>query len=431
MDDDQSARRKRVTTSFYRGRPRAALPFLAGGLSVLALLVLLPASSGCSRKSAGGQGGRPSGPLTPGMAVPTPPAQAGYVTNNGSDSLSVIDREGAAVTSVPVDLDPDAREAPHHLAVDSAGQAVFVALAFPPEARKAGNARDPHASHGNASNAGKLARLDLATLAIRRAVDVDENPGDVVLTHDRRRVLVTHFDMKRAMDVAARGGGSPSTMFAHLVVLDAKDLGRVGSRAICVAPHGMTVTRDDRTAFIACYGSDELAVIDLGAEGFPTSRVPLGATQGVPGVPRYGPYSATLSPDETRVVVADLEGQDVRIFDRASKRFAPGGTVPLAAKAFMPAFLDDHTILVPLQSPDGLARVDLDAGKVTRRRSFEQAQCGLPHVVRVAKDGRIYLVCEGDHRAPGTVLELDGATLDVKRQWTVGVYPDGLAFGDE
>lgn len=364
------------------------------------------------------------------MTIATPPARAGYVTNNASDTLSVIDRDGDAVTNVPIDLDPEAHEAPHHLAIDSASKSVFVALAFPPEAKKNAG-KDPHASHGNASDVGRLARLDLATLAVREARDVDENPGDVVLTHDRKRVLVTHFDMKRAMDVAARGGGSPSTMFAHLVVFDAREMKKLGSRAVCVAPHGMTVTKDDRTAYVACYGSDELAIVDLAGEGFPTSRIPLGATQGVPGVPRYGPYSATLSPDETRVVIADLEGQDVRTFDRATKRFVPEKTVNLAAKAFMPAFVDDHTLLVPMQSPDGLARVDLDGAKVERRRSFERAQCALPHVARVAKDGRAYLVCEGDHRAPGTVLEIDPVTLDVKKQWTVGAYPDGLAFGDE
>lgn len=364
------------------------------------------------------------------MAIATPPARAGYVTNNGSDSLSVVELDGTGVVNVPVDLDPDAHEAPHHLAIDAASKNVFVALAFPPEAKKDAK-KDPHSTHGNASDVGKLARLDLGTLAVRESHDVDENPGDVVLTHDKKRVLVTHFDMKRAMDVAARGGGSPSTMFAHLVVFDAKDMKRLGSRAICVAPHGMTITRDDKTAYVACYGSDELAIVDLASDGFPTSRIPLGARQGVPGVPSFGPYSATLSPDEKQVIVADLEGNDIRVLDRETKRFLPDKGVPLAAKAFMPSFVDDHTLLVPMQSPDGLARIDLDKVKIERRASFPKDTCSLPHVVRVAKDGRAYLVCEGDHRAPGTVVEVDPTTLEVKKKWTVGVYPDGLAFGDE
>ena len=85
------------------------------------------------------------------------------------------------------------------------------------------------------------------------------------------------------------------------------------------------------------------------------NTVLIGPLPGVPGVPRYGPYSATLSPDETFVVVANLEGQDVRVYDRAEKKFVADKNVPLAAKAFMPAFLDAKTILVPTQAPDGLA----------------------------------------------------------------------------
>ncbi|MBX3187893.1 MAG: YncE family protein [Labilithrix sp.] len=384
-----------------------------------------PGCSSCSKGSGASAG---PGKTTPGMKIDIPRARAAYVTNNASDSISVIDLDGDRVVEVPLDLEPDAHEAPHHLAIDAATSSVFVALAFPPETKKT---KDPHGGHGNAADVGRLARLDLATLAVKETRDVDENPGDVVLTHDRKRVLVTHFDMKRAMDVAAKGGASPSTMFAQLVIFDAKDMKRLGARPVCVAPHGVVTTKDDRVAYVACYGSDELVVVDLASDGFPTSRIPLGAMQGVPGVPRFGPYSATLSPDEKIVVVANLEGQDVRVLDRATKRFLPDKTVPLSAKAFMPAFLDDRTLLVPLQSPDGLARVDLENAKIEARASFPRDQCILPHVVRVANDGRVYLVCEGDHRAPGSVLEIDRASLAPKKRWAVGAYPDGMAFGTE
>ena len=199
---------------------------------------------------------------------------------------------------------------------------------------------------------------------------------------------------------------------------------------MCTAPHGIVTTKDDRTAFIACYGSDELAIVDLSTDGLPTSRIPLGSAPGVPGVPRYGPYSATLSPDEKLVVVADLEGQDIRIFDRASKRFVAERTVPLAAKAFMPAFIDATTILVPTQAPDGLVRVDIEGARVTGRGSLTKAECALPHVVKVAKDGRVYLVCEGNHTQPGSVLEIDRDSLATKKRWNVGVYPDGIDFAE-
>lgn len=369
-----------------------------------------------------------TGPLTSGAKIDIARARAAYVTNNASDTVSVIDRDGDAVTTVAVDIDKDAHEAPHHLAIDATSGSAFVALAFP---AAPGKKKDPHAAHGSSSDVGKLARLDLATLAVQIAEDVDENPGDVVLTHDRKRVIVTHFDMKRAMDVAARGGASPATMFARMVVIDAKTMKRLGERAVCVAPHGVVTTRDDRTAFIACYGSDELAIVDLSADGFPTSRVPLGAAQGVPGVPRFGPYSTTLSPDESLVVLANLEGKDLRVYDRERKKLVAERTVTLDAKAFMPAFVSPTTLIVPLQAPDGVARVDLSTSKIEARTTYPKSECALPHVVRTAKDGRVYLVCEGDHTSPGSVLELDPATLAIRKKWNVGAYPDGLAFGDD
>jgi DNA-binding beta-propeller fold protein YncE len=379
-------------------------------------------AAGCSKKTAS----LPT--TTSGADVGIPPERAAYVTDNGSDTISVFDRDGDRVVHVPVDVDPKRHEAPHHLAVDAKGGRLFVALAFPAPP-PADTKNDPHGSHGRGEAHGELARLDLTRVAVNDAREVDENPGDVVLTHDRSRVLVTHFDMKRAMDVASAGGAT-SKMFASLQVWDARTMTLVGSRPLCVAPHGVTTTADDKTAFVACYGSDELAVVDLTSPSLPTARYPLGASPGVPGAPTYGPYSATLSPDEKTVVVADLEGMDLRVFDRAAKQFRSDRAASVGARAFMPAFVGANAIVVPLQGPDGIVRLDLETGDVTARVATPSA-CPAPHVARVARDGRLYAVCEGDHVTSGAVVQLDPTTLTIKKKWTVGVYPDAVGFGDE
>jgi DNA-binding beta-propeller fold protein YncE len=385
-----------------------------------------PALGGCSRSN---EKKAPAAVTTPGAEIGIATARAAYVTDNGSDSITVFDRDGDRVVHVPVDVDPKRHEAPHHLTADSARGRLFVALAFPEPPPADVNPNDPHASHGRAEARGELVRLDLARLAVNAGVELDENPGDVLLTHDDSRVLVTHFDMKRAMDVAS-AGGTTSKMFASLQMWDAGKMTLVGSRPLCVAPHGITTTRDDRTAFVACYGSDELAVVDLTSPSLPTARYPLGASPGAPGAPTYGPYSATLSPDEKTVLVADLEGMDVRIFDRASKEIRSDRTVPLGARAFMPAFLSATSVLVPLQGPDGFARLDLESGLVTARAGTSDT-CRAPHVARVAKDGRVYVVCEGDHVTAGAVVQVDPQTLAIVKRWTTGVYPDAVGFGDE
>lgn len=360
-------------------------------------------------------------------AIATPRAQAAFVTNNGSDSLSAIDRNGTLVTTVAIDVDPSAREAPHHLAIDARAGSLFVAFAFPAPVVPS---KDPHASHGNAETLGKLARIDLDTLGVKDLREVDANPGDVILTHDHARVLVTHFDMRRAMNAAA-AGSPPSSFFATLQVWNAKSLQKEGSRPLCVAPHGVVTTADDKTAIVACYGSDELAIVDLTSPTLASARFPLGTAQGVLGAPRYGPYSSLLSPNEDEVVIADLEGADVRVFDLRAKHFLPERTMTLGARVFMSEFVSPTVIVAPLQSPDGLARIDIVKGEIEKRIAFTKEECQAPHVVRKTKDGRVYLVCEGDHTQPGAVAEIDPVTLAIKKRWVVGVYPDGIAFGED
>ncbi|MEO8800411.1 MAG: YncE family protein, partial [Polyangiaceae bacterium] len=308
-------------------------------------------------------------PVVKAAPVPIALGRAAYVTDNGSDQISVIDRDSPTVVARSVDIDPDAHEAPHHLAIDHRTKKLFVALAFPPPPDA--EAKGPHSGHGNATNPGKLARLDLETLTVEATVEVDENPGDIALTHDGSKVLVTHFDMKRAMTAAA-AGKPPNEMFSTIQIWDAVKMTKLGERALCVAPHGIAVTRDDKSAIVACYGSDEIAIVDLTAPGLPTSRIVLGEKTGVLGAPRFGPYAVALSPSGAKVLIDDLEGQDVRVLDLASTKL--GGSVALGARAMISIFVDETSAIVPLQAPDGLARVDIEAETVTAQIAFTKDQ---------------------------------------------------------
>jgi DNA-binding beta-propeller fold protein YncE len=356
--------------------------------------------------------------------VAIPYSRAAYITDNGSDTIAVIDRDGDAVVTRSVDIDPSAHEAPHHLAIDSHGH-VFVALAFPPDTKP--DPKDKHAGHGGSDSLGELLRLDQRTLSVEATHGVDQNPGDVVLTHDESRVLVTHFDMRRAMQ-QAKAGASASAMYARLVVLDAKSLDVIAARPVCVAPHGIAITRDDKTAVIACYGSDEIALVDLTTNDLAVAHVPLGAGAGAAGAPRFGPYSVAIADDGKRAIACDLEGADMRVIDLATRQLQADSSIALGARAMMADIVSADEALVPLQGPDGLARVDFTKGAVTARVSFG-AECKNPHVARIAPDRRAFVVCEGDHVGPGAVIEVDPVTLAIKKRWVVGVYPDGIVFG--
>jgi DNA-binding beta-propeller fold protein YncE len=353
---------------------------------------------------------------TRGAALPFLARDSIVVTNSGSDSLSVLNRKGTEVVSVSVDLDPSMHEAPHHVALD--GKDAFIAMAFPAEEQQ-----KKHGNHGRASVRGRVARLDAETLAVVEHAEVDENPGDIVKMHTREALLVTHFDMARALRAASKGE-PPAAMFGSLQVWGSSPLVQKDARALCVAPHGMALTKDDSTLFVACYGSDELAIVNMST--LLVSKVAVGTSPGVLGSPSYGPYAATLSPDESLVAVSTIESGSIRWFNRRAGQFSHVRT--LSGRAYMPAFVNATELIVPLQAPDGFARVST---LEILKSAPSDARCLRPHAVSRAPTGEFYAVCEGDHVASGTVVELDADTLGIKRVWTVGVYPDGLAFGNE
>src|ERR1019366_8851603 len=111
----------------------------------------------------------------------------------------------------------------------------------------------------------------------------------------------------------------------------------------------------------------------------PTSRFVLGASEGVLGAPEYGPYSAALSPSEKNLLVADLESQDARVLDMQTQKF--GEPISLGARAMISAFTGETTAIVPLQSPDGAAKIDTGTGDILGRASFAKDQCEAPHAI--------------------------------------------------
>lgn len=352
-------------------------------------------------------------------------ARLAYVTNNGSDSLSLLDLDTPGrVLDVRLDFD-DRREAPHHLAVTP--DRLFVALAHPRLAPPAGG----HKEHGrSADTPGEIAVLDRHDLRLLARLTVDESPGDLLVTRAGDRLLVTHYDLARAFVGAARNA-PPRELFASLQVWDTRTLTLWAARDLCVAPHGIAVSGDGATAYVACYGSDELAVVDLRTRELSADKIPLGSRPGPLGAPEYGPYAAVLTPDERQVLVSQLEGKALAVFDVATRRFTD--SLALRARAMLPCVKSEgaRTVaFVPLV-PDGLERLERsqqgDSWVEVTRRDLRH-ECVNPHAAVCRADGRVWLICEGDHQTPGLVLEVDAESLDVRARYPVGVYPDGMGF---
>jgi hypothetical protein len=112
---------------------------------------------------------------------------------------------------------------------------------------------------------------------------------------------------------------------------------------------------------------------------------------------------------------------------------AQASPVLLATTAFdsvpyFAAFLHDGTCIVPLQNPNGVARADPAKGAVLQQVGYTDDECENPAEANVARDGRVFMVCEGDHHGPGSVLRLDPDTLAIEASVTVGVYPERMTL---
>ena len=357
-----------------------------------------------------------------------PNGDLGLVSNNGSDTVSALDLVNNKVLgSAPVGRDPVDGDGPSPLAGDRAKGFAYVALTYPAPVLTPG----AHSAHGSSSRSGFVQKLALDDLRILGEVRVDKNPGDVVLSEDGSRLVVTHFDLNKAL----HPGLKLQEKRATLAVIHPDQILPAGSPdpvqiTTCIAPHGVALSRPDgKLAFAACYGEDAIAVVDVTDPSAAVLRIPVGDSPGEPGQPSYGPYSAVLSPTGARLVVGNTESKDVRLFDVTSKTMLPLIIKTQGAPFFVAWSSDEKSLYIPTQSPDTLLVADVGTGDVVTSRTFDKATCKLPHEAVFSTDGAtLYVVCEGDHVTPSVILALDPSTLETKATMPVGVYPDRLAI---
>ena len=360
------------------------------------------------------------------------------VTNSGDDTLSFLD---------PVTLDPQfttatgripgEREGPHHGAASPDGAHYFVGISN----TVPGSGTGPHGSHGTGTEDGYLLRYDRATGALSGEVRVDLSPGDVRVSPDGRYVLQSHFDLVSIQE--ARDDDDPDTdpadVLSRLAVTDVETMERVEMIPVCPAAHGIAVPPEGNTIYMACWASDELAVVSLDDLDNPEiTRVPIaGGGGGDPLSPQFGPYAAVTSPDGAEVWISNREGKALAVYDVLAGEMDDARFKTLTSQPFFGSFsADGEYLYVPAQTPDALLTVERATGDVVNTLFFEEPDCHLPHGSALLADGdTLAVVCEGTYKgaaedlAPGTVLRIDVSTPDapaLEEVFEVGMYPDDL-----
>jgi DNA-binding beta-propeller fold protein YncE len=354
-----------------------------------------------------------------------PPAGMGVVSDSRSDTLSFIDlATGERFATYPVGRDPVTIDGPHHVVADLTRGAFYVALSYPVLAGTVG----PHATHGSSLVPGYAQKLSLEDLSVLGQVRVDPNPGDIVLSEDGKRLVVSHFDLQRALD----NPGDLDAARATLAVIDPDAMLPSGSPdpiriPLCVAAHGITLSRPDGArAYASCYGEDALAIADLDDPGAEVKRIPVGPDASI-GNPTYGPYAAVMSPDGKTIAVSNTTSKDVRFFDVESETFDLTRTIKTQGAPYFVGWTpDSKRIYVPTQQPDALIFIDVSQGNVELDFRAFSGECGKPHQAELHEGSGVFVVCEGDQLTPGDVVMLDPMTLDTSAKTKVGVYPDAI-----
>jgi DNA-binding beta-propeller fold protein YncE len=344
----------------------------------------------------------------------------GYVSNGLSDTVSVLDLDTmTSLGRAPVGRDPVDIDGPTRLAIDRERGLVYVALSYPSD-----TGSGPHAAHNASPRAGYLQVLALDDLRPLGELRLDPSPADVALSDDRSLLAVSHADAARALlpgdDVDARRAALALIAPPSGVAQGGADGGAALRRVdVCVVPNAVVFGAGGARAFVACTGEDALAVVDTQSAAV-LARVPAGDGAGV-----SKPYALAADPARQRLLLSNQVSRTVVLFTMDDAP-TPVFTAALDGIPYFAAWLSAGEILVPMQSPDGVARVDATTGDVTAEVAYGGADCVAPRAARVTDDGRVFLVCEGDHYTPGWIARLDPATLAVDAKVGVDLFPGGL-----
>lgn len=362
--------------------------------------------------------------------VPYPGIGAGklMVTNSADDTVSIFEASTLdPVARIAVGQSAVEVEGPHHVTAHPGAPYYFVGLSMKPPAGTGGG---PHGSHGAGNVDGYVLKLRAADNAVLGVLRVDRNPGDLRLTPDGKTLLVSHFDLLRVTEVAARGG-TVREMDSRLAVIDAEAFTKRGLFPVCPAAHGIATSPDGKRVYLSCYATDELAVVALDDAAFPVTRIRLGATDTVPpSPPLFGPYAVSVSPADGTLWISGLEGQGVRVVDPTSGTVLPRGINLAPGPMLFGAFnADGSRFYVPQQGQDVIVELDTTtpAATVVRRIPVPAPGCGSPHAVKLFTADSLVVVCEGDRIAPGSLALVDLTAGAVTRTVATGIYPDDIA----
>ena len=241
-------------------------------------------------------------------AMPAPAAQFAYVTNSGSDTVSVVDRETNTVVAtvsvganpVVVAITPDGAFA--YVASCDAGTVSVISTAtntvigtVAVGACPAQVAITPNGAFAYVTNrdSNTVSVIATATNTVNGTVPVGVNPAGIAITPDGAFAYVTN---------QALGGNTVS-------VIDTATNTVVATVAVGINPCGVAFTPDGAFAYVANHGSNTVSVISTATKAL-VAGVPVGTN----------PVGVAITPDGASAYVPNSDSNTVSAIDTATRK---------------------------------------------------------------------------------------------------------------
>ncbi len=329
-----------------------------------------------------------------------------FITCQSEDLISVVDVRTEFVTRY-IDAGSQSGqatiEAPHNIAISPDKRYLYV----------------------NLIASGVVEKYDARTFAKLGETQVGLSPAQIRVTADGSTLYVSNFDNTFQQEFITRVDAGNMTATKNIDI-EGK------------APHGVTLSRDERFLYTMNAGSDDISKVDLTTDEV-VARIPI--VPGSPPAPAGGavhePYQSEITQDGLMFVTCRKSGQ-VRVVDLAADRVIDSITVgsrPLIA-AINPGGTE---FWVPNQGSNTVSIIDIGTRNVIATINGILSQ---PHAVVFTADGdRAYVSCEnqsggenlhhpieGTEVIPGIVYGIDPGSRSVTRQIETAGFAAGIVI---
>lgn len=322
-----------------------------------------------------------------------------YVTNQGDDLISVISTEHNLVTRLIPVGDFPALDVPHNIFVDKQNQFGYVSLI----------------------TTGELWKFDVATDTFQGKIGAGRSPANVVVSPDGTKAYVTNWD------VISDG--------RTVQVIDTATMTVVKQLEVGLAPHGINFSHDGQFIYITNYLSDSISIL-RSTNDEEVERVLLASDVNPIRSAKYQPLQIVLTPDDRYAYVSCFISDEVRVIDTAAKNVM--AVVKVGKRPFLLEVTPDgQFVYVANQGSNNVSVIRVADNQVAA--TIESTSFANPHGIAFTHNGRYAYVTnenlDGSFEAhhpteqgsnPGNVQVIDTATFAVIKTIEVEVDPTGV-----